>query len=227
MQQIAEENNQAETAFYIPKGDDFHIRWFTPTKEVKLCGHATLATAHVLFNEYGYERDEVIFDSLSGALSVSRNNGLLTLDFPSQPPVICETPELLRRGLGIEPVECYQSMDFLVVVENGQLLKAIEPDYNLLKQVDLRGVIVVAPGELDDLWVRFFAPKAGIPEDSVTGSAYTQIMPYWYVQTGNSKLNARQVSSRSGKVYCELVGDRVKISGSAVKYLAGTIDVLS
>ncbi len=224
MQAIAEENNQAETAFFIPKGDGFYIRWFTPTNEVKLCGHATLASAYVLFNVLGYTQNTIQFDSLSGILPVSRKGDLLVLDFPAQVPDACDTPALLSQGLGKVPLSCLKREDYIAVFESEADVLAIEPDHECLKQLDGRGVIATAVSTEYDFVVRFFAPKYGIPEDSVTGSAYTQLMPYWSQRLSKLELNAKQVSSRSGKVHCQLNGERVLIAGSAVKYMQGTIE---
>ena len=225
MQAIAEENNLSETAFYVPTNDGFHIRWFSPNKEVTLCGHATLASAYVLFNIMGYKKNILSFESLSGLLSVSKNGELLTLNFPAQQPEVCETPSMLSEGLGKPPVECLAHDDFLAVFEKEEDVLGIVPDNQLLKQLDLRGVIATAPSLEYDFVVRFFAPKYGIPEDPVTGSAYTQLIPYWSNKLGKSKLNAKQISTRGGKVLCELQGDRVLISGSAVKYMEATIEI--
>ncbi len=225
MQAIAEENNLAETAFFVPHNNQFHIRWFTPGNEVRLCGHATLAAAFVLFRCLGYRQERVVFDSLSGKLSVSRSGESLTLDFPTQAPQPCEAPAALIRGLGITPLACHRNEDYLAVLDSEQALAAIEPDHADLRQLDLRGVIVTAPSSTRDFVVRFFAPKYGIPEDPVTGSAYTQLIPYWSARLGKTRLSARQLSRRGGNLQCELAGDRVRISGSAVKYMEGTIEV--
>ena len=225
MQAIAEENNLAETAFFVPTDSGFHIRWFTPNKEVKLCGHATLAAAYVLFNIFETKEKVLSFESLSGVLLVSKKGKLLTLDFPAQPPEICSTPELLSIGLGKTPIECLQHDDYIAVFEKEKDVMSIEPNHEALKKLDLRGVIATAPSSEFDFIVRFFAPKFEIPEDSVTGSAYTQLIPYWSSKLGKSNLNAKQISSRGGKVFCELKGQRALISGSAVKYLKGTIEI--
>jgi PhzF family phenazine biosynthesis protein len=227
MQSIAEENNLAETAFFIAQGDGFHIRWFTPTVEVKLCGHATLAAAFVLFEKLGWRRDEVVFQSLSGPLTVVRSADQLTLDFPAQPGTACEAPQALVEGLGVQPVACLASEDYIVIVENQAQLLGIQPDHALLKQLDLRGVAVSAPGDADgcDVVVRFFGPKCGVPEDPVTGSAYTQLAPYWAARLAKDALSARQLSGRGGDVGCRLVGERVHISGQAVLYLEGVIHI--
>lgn len=225
MQTIAEENNLSETAFFVPTESGYHIRWFTPNKEVKLCGHATLASAYVLFNILGYKEKTLSFDSLSGELLVSKANNLLSLDFPAQPPETCSTPELLTTGLGKAPLECLKHDDYVAVFENEEEVLSITPNHEALKKLELRGVIATAPSSEFDFIARFFAPKFGIPEDPVTGSAYTQLMPYWSGKLGKSKLRAKQVSSRGGKLLCESKGDRVLISGSAVTYMAGSIEI--
>lgn len=227
MQAIAEENHLSETAFFVPLKDGFHIRWFTPEKEVKLCGHATLACAYVIFNEMGFKSESILFDSLSGKLLVSRNGDLLTLDFPLQTPEPCPLPEALVEGLGKENYieDCLYNEDYLVVVENEEVLAQIKPNLYYIEQLDLRGLIVTAPSSNYDFVARFFAPKYGIAEDPVTGSAFTQLAPYWSKRLEKNKLKAKQISSRSGEVLCELREDRVLISGKAVKYLEGIIQV--
>lgn len=225
MQAIAEENNLAETAFFVSTNEGFHIRWFTPSCEVKLCGHATLASAYVLFDQLGYKANTVLFDSLSGPLSVSKSDEHLTLDFPSQPPEACSLPADLSLGLGITPTRCFASEDYLAVFETEEELAGITPSHEHLKRLDYRGVIATAPSENYDFVVRFFGPKAGISEDPVTGSAYTQLAPYWANVLGKTKFTARQISPRGGNVFCELKNNRVFITGRAVKYLQGQIDV--
>ncbi len=226
LQAIAAENNLSETAFFVPRDGDFHIRWFTPKKEVKLCGHATLASAFVLFSELGYVQDIVRFDSLSGPLSVIREENSLTLDFPAQKPEKCEIPDGLTEGLGKSPAECYSNADYIAIFESENDIANIKPNYSHLAQLDLRGVIVTAPSSDYDFVSRFFVPKYGIPEDPVTGSAHTQLVPYWSERSGKTKFQAKQISSRGGKLTCELKGNRVLISGSAVKYLEGTIEIV-
>jgi len=225
MQSIAEENNLAETAFFVPNDNGYDIRWFTPNMEVKLCGHATLASAFVLFNILGHEAETVEFKSLSGALSVSRCNELLALNFPSQVPEKCEIQENMVKGLGLKPRESLRNEDFIAVFESEEEIASIVPDHNYLKRLDLRGVIVTSPSKEYDFVARFFAPKYGIPEDPVTGSAFTQLMPYWSKRLGKEQLNAKQISSRGGILSCELVGKRVLISGTAIKYLEGSIEI--
>ena len=226
MQSIAQENNLAETAFFVKEGNAFHIRWFTPNKkEVSLCGHATLASAFVLFEVMGYPDDTIHFTCLAGNLKVVREGALITMDFPSQPPEPCETYTLLEKGLGVKPLECLQDEDILVRVESEVILKSIEPNHDFLIQLPLRGVMVTAPSEQYDFVSRFFAPKYGIPEDSVTGSSFTKLTPYWAAVLGKAKLKARQVSERGGDVFTELKGDRVTVSGHAVLYLKGEIHI--
>ncbi|MCP4687473.1 MAG: PhzF family phenazine biosynthesis protein [Desulfobacterales bacterium] len=225
MQSIAAENNLSETAFFIPRGDGFHIRWFTPVSEVDLCGHATLASAYVLFDILGYKGDKVAFDSRSGTLTVTRDNDRLVMDFPAQPPVSCDIPREILQAFNITPVECLKSEDYLVVFERESDVESAGPDFDRLQKLDLRGVIITAKSSRHDFVARFFAPKYGVPEDPVTGSAYTQLAPYWASQTGKKRFNAKQVSSRGGELTCEIVGDRVLISGKAVKYLEGKIEI--
>jgi len=225
MQAIAEENNLAETAFFVPFEDGHHIRWFTPREEVKLCGHATLASAYVLFNFLGSKEQILSFESLSGTLFVSKTDDLLTLNFPVQSPMVCDMPPLLAAGLGKAPLECLKHDDYIAVFESEGDVLGIAPNHEALKQLDSRGVIVTAPSSEFDFVARFFAPKLGIPEDPVTGSACTQLMPYWSNRLGKSQLRAKQVSSRGGKLLCEINEDRVLISGSAVTYMEGTIEI--
>ncbi len=225
MQAIAGENNLAETAFFVREDGGFRIRWFTPTTEVKLCGHATLAAAYVLLNILNYPQDQVSFTSLSGELTVTKTDRLLTLNFPTQCPEECVIPDALSAGLGVSPIQCLKHEDYLAVFETEEEVLAINPNHQALKQLDGRGVIVTAPSSTYDFVARVFAPKFGIPEDSVTGSAYTQLVPYWSERLGTLKLQAKQVSARGGELFCELQGDRVLISGYGVKYLEGTIEI--
>lgn len=223
MQAIAAENNLSETAFFIETDKGFHIRWFTPTTEVDLCGHATLAAAFVIFNELAYHKDEINFDSRSGVLKVKKESSLLIMDFPTQTPIACETPKALQQAFGIKPIQCLKEQDYLFVVENQDDVINAQPDLNLLKKLDLRGVIITSQSKDYDFVSRFFAPNYGIDEDPVTGSAHTQLTPYWSEQLGKTTLNTKQVSQRGGELQCELLGDRVSIAGYAVKYLQGEI----
>ena len=223
MQNIAGENNLAETAFFIPKDNDYHIRWFTPTHEVKLCGHATLASAYVLFEILGYNRDELVFDSLSGPLTVKKKGGQLEMDFPTQKAVDCSIPEGLVQGLGKAPSRLLENEDYIAVFDKEEDVLSIEPDHSALMTIPNRAVIATAPSEEFDFVCRVFAPKYGIPEDAVTGSAYTKLIPYWSKILGKDVLTAKQVSRRGGKIWCELKGERVSISGYAVKFMHGEI----
>lgn len=225
LQSIAANNNLAETAFTAPLGDDFDLRWFTPTVEVDLCGHATLAAAFVLFNERGLRADEVRFHSRSGLLTVSHANDLLTLDFPSRPATACAAPETLIRGLGAKPKEVLKARDYLAVFANEAEVRALKPDFAALKTLDCLGIIATAPGSDCDFVSRFFAPGAGVDEDPVTGSAHCTLIPFWAERLGKTKLNARQVSQRGGELSCELIGERVKIGGRATLYQRGEIQI--
>jgi len=223
LQNIAAENNLSETAFTIPRGGGFDLRWFTPTLEVDLCGHATLATALVMFQELNFAGNIIEFNSRSGPLRVTRQGELLTLDFPVKPAEPCAMPEALVRGLGCAPAEVAKSQDYLAVFQTAAEVRALRPDFAVLKTLKARGIIATAPGEDCDFVSRFFAPASGIDEDPVTGSAHCTLMPYWAERLGRTKLFARQVSARGGELFCELAGDRVLIGGKAVLYLRGEI----
>ncbi|HPC46953.1 MAG TPA: PhzF family phenazine biosynthesis protein [Deltaproteobacteria bacterium] len=225
MQAVAFENNLSETAFFVSEADGFRIRWFTPLAEVALCGHATLASAHVLFTEIPGSRDTVTFSSLSGLLRVERRRDLLAMNFPSQPPVPADPPRLLFEALGGNPVAYLQGADHLVVYESEEEIAALTPRMDLLMQTGLRGVIVTAPGRSCDFVSRFFAPGLGIDEDPVTGSAHCELVPYWSRRLGRTELHAVQVSRRMGELFCVDLGDRVEISGRAVTYLRGTVSL--
>jgi len=225
LQSIAQENNLAETAFIVKEGLGFHIRWFTPSNEVRLCGHATLAAAYVLFEFLGQKENVVEFESLTGKLSVTKNETMLTLNFPAQIPVNCEIPDYLIKGLGKRPIACLKNEDYIAIYQSEEDIAEIIPDHNYLKCLDLRGVIITSVSNDYDFVVRFFAPKYAIPEDSVTGSAYTQLTPYWSSKLLKNEFSAKQISQRGGELFCELVDDRVLISGKAVKYLEGVIEI--
>ncbi len=226
MQHIAAENNLAETAFFIPKGTDFELRWFTPTTEVELCGHATLASAHVLFREMGYERDTIHFHTrFSGTLTVTRDRDLYIMDFPADELEETDIPASLIPALGAIPEDLYKGKtDYLLIFETQEEIERINPDFNAIRQLDARGVIVSAPGKETDFVSRFFAPRVGVDEDPVTGSAHTSLTPYWAKRLNqNTDLMARQLSSRQGDLWCSIKEDRVIIKGKAVTYLAGEI----
>jgi PhzF family phenazine biosynthesis protein len=224
MQNIAAENNLAETAFFVPRGDDYDLRWFTPTVEIDLCGHATLASAFILFSELGFRGDTVHFHSKSGRLAVSRNGNVLTLDFPSRPPGPCTVPEALVKGLGKEPSEILKARDYFAIFASAEDVRALQPDFGLLGTLDEK-VIVTAPGGDCDFVSRFFAPTAGVNEDPVTGSAHCTLIPYWAKRLGKKKLFARQLSKRGGELFCEDAGERVCIGGNAVLYSRGEIEL--
>ncbi len=224
LQSIAMENNLSETAFFVREGNGFHLRWFTPEFEIDLCGHATLATAFILFTELEPGRKDVSFRTQSGTLTVTlREDGLLEMTFPSRPPRACDPPDELLRALGATPREILRARDFMVVFDSEDLVRALKPDMNLLARVDAVGVIVTAEGRNVDFVSRFFAPRAGIPEDPVTGSAHCTLIPYWSRRLGKTRLEARQVSARGGELLCEDRGDSVGIAGRAVKFMEGTI----
>jgi predicted PhzF superfamily epimerase YddE/YHI9 len=224
MQNIAAQNNLPETAFFVPRGDDYELRWFAPRIEMDLCGHATLASAFVLFSELGFNRDTIRFHSRSGTLSVSRQDGILALDFPARPPAACHVPEVLIRGLDRKPVEVLKARDYFVVFSTDDDVRSLQPDFAALGMLDAK-VIVTAPGVDCDFVSRFFAPTAGVPEDPVSGSTHCTLIPYWSDQLDKTKLFARQVSPRGGELFCELSGDRVRIGGRAVLYLRGEIEI--
>lgn len=225
MQLIASENNLSETAFFIPNENGFQIRWFTPTSEVDLCGHATLASAFVIFNILGYDQNIIEFDSKSGLLKVIKDDDNLILDFPAQPPTPCETTQEIINALNITPIECLKSQDLIAVLNDESDVQTIEPDFEELKKLGLRGVIITAQSDKYDFVARCFFLGLGINEDPVTGSAYTQLAPYWATKLGKDLFTAKQLSARGGELTCELYKDRVLISGKAVKYMEGKINI--
>ena len=225
LQKIAYENNHAETAFVVVREGFFDLRWFTPTIEVDLCGHATLAAGYVIFKYLEFSGQVIQFQSKSGLLTVEREGELLILDFPSRPPTPCETPEALVKGLGRVPLEVRRSRDYFSVFESQSDILNIKPNMEWLNQLDCLGIIVTAPGDKVDFVSRFFAPKAGIPEDPVTGSAHSSLIPYWAERLGRRKLISLQLSPRGGELSCEEAGGRVKIGGKAVTYLRGNIEL--
>ena len=226
LQKIAMENNQAETAFYVRNRDGYRLRWFTPAVEVDLCGHATLAAAHVLFHFDGFAGPRIEFDSRSGPLTVRREGDLLTLDFPADTFAPAETPRELIQGLGAEPVETFRGKtDFMLVYRSRKDIETMIPELSLVGRVKARGIIVTAPGDSVDFVSRFFAPQVGVPEDPVTGSAHTTLAPYWAARLGKTELSALQLSKRGGRLRCRLAGKRVEIAGQARTYLRGEIEV--
>ena len=227
MQKIAMENNLAETAFYVKSGNEYQIRWFTPTVEVDLCGHATLAAAYVLFNFENHTDAEIRFHSYrSGKLDVTRHGDSLTLNFPSDTVDPVELTSELTAGFNLKPVEAYKGKtDFMLVFENESQIKELIPSIDLIAKVDARGIILTAPGDEADFVSRFFAPQSGVNEDPVTGSAHTTLTPYWAKRLGKNDLSALQLSGRKGYLNCKYLNDRVEISGQARLYLKGEIFV--
>jgi PhzF family phenazine biosynthesis protein len=225
MQSIAFENNLAETAFAVTRDGTCYLRWFTPLTEVDLCGHATLATAHILMNDVDPSMRRVEFQTQSGPLFVLRSGDIYTMDFPSRPPAACETPALLERALGVRVLETHRSRDLIALVEDEAAVQTLTPDFSLLKQIDMFAVAVTARGESCDFVSRFFAPQEGIPEDPVTGSSHSTLIPFWSQRLGKKQMIARQLSNRGGQLFCEDCGGRVKIGGKAVRYLKGEIEI--
>ena len=225
LQAIAAENNLAETAFVIPRPDVVPLRWFTPAVEVDLCGHATLAAAHVLFRHRTPSAERLCFDTRSGKLVVTRIGETLSMDFPSRPGRPVMIGDDLVAALGARPREVHLARDLLAVFDTEAEVRAIRPDFAAMAALDAFAVIVSAPGDECDFVSRFFAPAAGIPEDPVTGSAHCTLIPYWAERLGKTELAARQISARGGELACRLNGDRVLIAGRAVEYLRGEISV--
>lgn len=225
MQAIAAENNVSETAFFVKTPQGYRIRWFSPVAEVDLCGHATLASAFVLFNYLSYPGNEVRFESNSGVLSVKREGDRLEMDFPAQPAVSCPLPDPLRNAFDREPLACLRSQDYVVVFADETEVKHMRVDFSLLAELDLRGVAITSQAKDYDFVSRFFAPKYGIDEDPVTGSSFTQLIPYWSQRLNKRELTAKQVSSRGGEIEGVYLGNRVLIRGKAVLYMIGTLEI--
>lgn len=229
MQAIAEENNLAETAFVVDAAEGYRIRWFTPMVEVDLCGHATLAAAHVLFAELGYQQQTLEFASRSGPLLVTRTaSGPYQMAFPIEPGVAVKPPLELLAALGLtenECVDCLFNQDYLVVLSTAAAVAELAPDYSRLAKVAARGIIVTSEGEDYDFVCRFFGPAVGINEDPVTGSAFTKLVPYWAQRLAREQFTARQISPRGGDVNCALTADAVLIGGRAITYMRGEIEL--
>jgi PhzF family phenazine biosynthesis protein len=223
LQKIAAENNLPETAFFAREGDAFRLRWFAPAAEVDLCGHATLAAAHVLYEALGARESPLRFLTRSGLLTVERQADRLQLDLPQFPLVASEIPRDLIEGLGARPTAVFRAMDWVCVFDDESPVRSLCPNLELLKRLDLRGVLVTAPGKDADYVLRCFGPGVGIPEDPVTGSAQSMLAPYWAARLKKTSLVVRQLSARGGTLFCEVAGDRVKVSGYARTYLKGTI----
>ncbi|WP_291962819.1 PhzF family phenazine biosynthesis protein [Maribacter sp.] len=228
MQQIAAENNLAETAFAVAKDDHYELRWFTPEVEVDLCGHATLATAFVLYNHYDYQENMLRFISpRSGELLVQKDDsGLLTMDFPADELIAVSEQANISEAIGKTPTKTFKGKtDYMLIYETQEEIEAMQPNFHLLNELDCRGVIITAKGNDVDFVSRFFAPQCGIPEDPVTGSAHTTLTPYWSEKLNKKVMTAKQLSERGGDIQCEYHGDRVKISGNGVCYLVGEISI--
>lgn len=226
MQQIAYENNLAETTFIVKEVDGYRIRWFTPATEVELCGHATLAASHIFFQHLGYQEREITFNSLSGPLTVTKNENGYTLNFPVDTLTPVQADEQLLACFDITPVEILKGKtDYIFVYQSQADIEHITISLPAISRLDARGVIITAPGDEVDMVSRFFAPQSGINEDPVTGSAHTSLTPYWSGRMGKNKLSALQLSRRGGKLFCEMVADRVNISGQAVTYMIGDIQL--
>lgn len=227
LQRIALENSLPETAFFIPLEHGFEIRWFTPEIEVDLCGHATLAAAHVIARHLSSDPAVIRFQSKSGPLGVAIEEGLITLDFPARKPVPCQAPQVILDAIKVPPVEVLKARDYVLVFEDETIIRDIAPDQSLLNQINLDpgGIVVTAPGNDVDFVSRFFTPQASIFEDPVTGSAHCSLIPYWSERLGKESMLALQLSARGGKLFCKNAGERVLISGEAVTYLKGTITI--
>jgi PhzF family phenazine biosynthesis protein len=232
MQAIAAENNLSETAFFIPNGDDYDLRWFTPAIEVDLCGHATLASGFIVLTRLAPQLSSVSFNTKSGRLTVCRSGQQFALELPSRPPTPAVMPDKFLTALGGQPKQILAASKYLAVYETAEEVAALSPDFGVLKHIDKQGMIATAPGPAStndacDFVSRYFAPHAGVNEDPVTGSAHCTLVPYWAQRLGKSKLYARQISARGGELHCDLLvtdgGDRVRMAGGAVLYLEGRI----
>jgi PhzF family phenazine biosynthesis protein len=225
MQSIAAENNLSETAFFVGGSGRYALRWFTPQSEIDLCGHATLASAFLVFRTLEPGLSEVRFETRSGTLRVQRDGDLLALDFPARPAAPCDAPAGLVEALGAAPRELYKARDHLAVFESEEQVRSLRPDFERLKAVDCFALIATAPGREADFVSRFFAPRLGIAEDPVTGSAHCTLIPYWARRLGKPRLRALQLSARGGELFCEERGDRVRMAGHAAAYLEGTLTI--
>lgn len=226
MQAIAAENNLAETAFVLANGSNYRIRWFTPSVEVDLCGHTTLASAHVIFNYLQYSKDTITFLSKSGQLHVRKEKDILYLNFPADKIKVAKPTKAIINGLGSKPIKLYKGRDdYLAIFDNEKTISSLSPNMTILCSVPSRGIIVSAPGDACDFVSRFYAPQIGIPEDPVTGSAHTSLIPYWSKKLGKQYFHARQISKRGGEFIYKHLDSRVEIGGRAVTYLVGEISL--
>jgi PhzF family phenazine biosynthesis protein len=226
LQAIAAENNLSETAYYVPNGAGYHLRWFTPAVEVDLCGHATLAAAHVIWT-VRHESDVALlrFETMSGELTVERDANLYSMDFPSRPPVECQVDAGIAAALGAHPQLVLGARDYFCVFESEDQVRALAPNMEKVAALDRFAVIATAAGRDCDFVSRFFAPAQGIPEDPVTGSSHCTLIPFWSRRLGKKKLHARQISRRGGELWGEDRGERVRIAGQAMTFLQGQIDI--
>jgi PhzF family phenazine biosynthesis protein len=225
LQNIAQANNLSETAFFVPYQDKFQLRWFTPSHEVDLCGHATLAAAHVLFKHLGHKKHEICFSTKSGDLLVTKKSNGLEMDFPASLPKTVIAPDNLLLGLGIKHKAVSAAFDYIIELDNEDAVKTLSPDFELWKTIDLRGVVVTAAGRDVDFVSRCFFPKLDVNEDPVTGSAHCELAPYWSKRLTKNSLKAKQLSLRTGEVECQLIGNRVLLNGRAVDYMRGKISL--
>jgi PhzF family phenazine biosynthesis protein len=223
MQAVAAENDLAETAFLVPRESGFDLRWMTPTVEVDLCGHATLASGHVLFQHRDFAGSPIRFQTKSGELTVERDGEKLVLDFPSLPAQAAGISEEVGAALGAKPVALFHGRDYIAIFSSQKEVANLNPDLQSIAALDAQGLVVTAPGDDCDFVSRYFAPAAGIPEDPVTGSTHCTLIPYWSKRLGKRNLFARQISPRGGELFCTDRGGRVSIGGEAVTYVEGKI----
>ena len=225
MLNIAKENAVAETAFFIDRGKHVALRWFTPEIEIDLCGHATLATSHCLFNHLNYNKKTIHYKTKSGSLFVKKHHDNYCLDFPTRAGMTASLPDAVAKALSMAPKEVYKARDYLLIYDTQQDIETLKINRDIFDQINLSpgGVIVTALGNTCDFVSRFFTPQASILEDPVTGSAHCTLIPYWYKKLGKTRMKARQLSNRMGDLDCEYKGERVQISGAAVTYFKGTI----
>lgn len=227
MQKIAMENNLSETVFFVKEQGKYHIRWFTPKAEVDMCGHATLASAYVIFEELEEQDNEIVFSSKSGDLIVKKvSDGSLAMDFPTQELTECQIPWQIIDAFLQKPIACYKSMDYIVIFEDEKDVVDVQPNLEVLKSLDARGVCIASISSEYDFVTRFFAPKYGIDEDPVTGSAFTQLVSYFSKTLDKQEFSCKQLSQRGGEVFCKLKRNRIEIRGHCVKFLEGDIDIL-
>jgi PhzF family phenazine biosynthesis protein len=231
LQAIARENNLSETAFLVPHGEDWRLRWFTPATEVPLCGHATLASAWVVTQRLDPGRQRVVFHTASGPLTVERSGERFVMDFPARPPVPVEVPPGLEAALGARPVEVlHDGFNYLALLDSAASVRRVTPDFRAIGRLDAGGLIVTAPGDAPeeggyDCVSRYFAPAKGIDEDPVTGGAHCALTPFWTARLGKREIRAFQASSRGGELICRIRDDRVELEGECVFYMEGQAEV--